>query len=111
MEDSRNFASGIRPSFYVNYESFRRTEDGFRGEKIGFIKTASPLPELPEGQSHYNNPRISFNGKHWFISVGIERPEEKVELTSTVLGIDVGIKVRPMSRTEPGIPTLINQRK
>lgn len=48
---------------------------------------------LADGQSHYNNPRISFNGKHWFISVGIERPEEKVELTSTVLGIDLGIKV------------------
>lgn len=49
--------------------------------------------KLADGQSHYNNPRISFNGKHWFISVGIERPEEKVELTSTVLGIDLGIKV------------------
>lgn len=49
--------------------------------------------KLADGQSHYNNPRISFNGKHWFISVGIERPEEKVELTSTVLESDLGIKV------------------
>lgn len=49
--------------------------------------------KIGDGQSHYNNPRISFNGKHWFISVGIERPEEKVELTSTVLESDLGIKV------------------
>lgn len=82
-----------KPSFYVNYESLTKTENGFRGEKIGFVRTASPLPDLPKGQAHYSNPRVSYDGKHWYISVGIEVPEEKAELTSTVLGIDLGIKV------------------
>ena len=82
-----------KPSFYVNYESLTRTEEGFRGEKIGRVRTAQPLPELPEGQNHYSNPRVSYDGKHWYLSVGIEVPEEKAELTSTVLGIDLGIKV------------------
>lgn len=82
-----------KPSFYVNYESMKRTEGGFCGEKIGRVRTASPLPDLPEGQEHYSNPRISYDGKHWYLSVGIEVVEEKAELTSTVLGIDLGIKV------------------
>ncbi|OLU36393.1 transposase, partial [Erysipelotrichaceae bacterium NYU-BL-E8] len=80
-------------SFYVNYESLKKTDDGFRGEKIGCVQTAHPLPDLPEGQAHYSNPRVSYDGKHWYLSVGIEVPEEKAELTSTVLGIDLGIKV------------------
>lgn len=82
-----------KPSFYVNYESLIRTDEGFRGEKIGCVQTAHPLPDLPKGQAHYSNPRISYDGKHWYLSVGIEVPEEKAELTSTVLGIDLGIKV------------------
>lgn len=82
-----------KPSFYVNYESLKKTDDGFRGEKIGCVQTAHPLPDLPEGQAHYSNPRVSYDGKHWYLSVGIEVPEEKAELTSTVLGIDLGIKV------------------
>lgn len=80
-------------SFYVNYESLKRTEEGFCGEKIGFVRTASPLPDLPEEQAYYSNPRISYDGKHWYLSVGIEIPEEKAELTSTILGIGLGIKV------------------
>ena len=40
----------------------------------------------------YNNPRISFDGKYWYISVGIEKENPKVELTEESIGIDVGIK-------------------
>jgi len=35
-----------KPSFYVNDESFSRRNGGFRGEKIGFVKTSEPLPKL-----------------------------------------------------------------
>lgn len=82
-----------KPSFYINYETLIKTDEGFRGEKIGCVQTAHPLPDLPKGQNHYNNPRISYDGKYWYLSVGIEVPEEKAEFTSTVLGIDLGIKV------------------
>ena len=40
----------------------------------------------------YTNPRISFDGKYWFISVGIEKEKPIVELTTESIGIDVGIK-------------------
>jgi putative transposase len=40
----------------------------------------------------YSNPRISFDGKYWYISVGIEQEINKPELNDFTLGIDVGIK-------------------
>lgn len=78
-------------SFYVNYESLKRVNGGFQGEKIGFVKTTQPLPKLT-GNQKYSNPRISYDGKNWFLSVGYEIDEEEVELSNESLGIDVGVK-------------------
>ena len=80
-----------KDSFYVNYESLKRTKGGFRGEKIGNVKTCSALPKIKKGE-HYSNPRISFDGKNWYLSVGYEKEFEKAELTDESLGIDLGIK-------------------
>ena len=80
-----------KPSFYVNYENLRRVEGGFRGEKLGIIKTTQPLPRIPKG-SHYKNPRISFDGKYWYLSFSYEVPEISVELTDLVIGVDLGVK-------------------
>lgn len=78
-------------SFYVNYESLKRVEGGFKGEKIGFVKTTQPLPKLV-GNQKYSNPRISYDGKNWFLSIGYEVDVEDVELSHESLGIDVGVK-------------------
>ncbi|OON99041.1 MAG: transposase, partial [Epulopiscium sp. Nele67-Bin004] len=78
-------------SFYVNYESLTKTDIGFQGEKIGEIKTVEPLPKIKKGKK-YSNPRISYDGKNWFLSVGYEIKQKKVPLTKVNLGIDVGIK-------------------
>ena len=80
-----------KPSFYVNYESLRRVEDGFVGERLGIIKTTQSLPRIPKG-THYKNPRISFDGKYWYLSFSYEVPEISVELTDLVIGVDLGIK-------------------
>ena len=80
-----------KDSFYVNYESLKRTKDGFRGEKIGNVKTCGSLPKIKKGE-HYSNPRISFDGKNWYLSVGYEKEFEKAELTDESLGIDLGVK-------------------
>lgn len=80
-----------KPAFYVNYESLVRKPGGFHGEKIGFVKTATALPKLAKGK-RYANPRISFDGKHWYLSVGYEVKPDEVELTNESLGIDLGVK-------------------
>ena len=57
-------------------------------EKIGWVKTSEQLP----CDTSYSNPRITFDGKYWYVSVGIETETEEVELSGEVIGIDVGIK-------------------
>ena len=80
-----------KPSFYVNYESLMKVDGGFRGERLGFVKTTQPLPKIPKG-NHYMNPRISFDGKYWCLSFTYEVPEVSVELTDSVIGVDLGVK-------------------
>lgn len=80
-----------KPSFYVNYERLRRVNGGFIGERLGFVKTTQPLPKIPKG-THYKNPRISFDGKYWYLSISYEVPDVSVELTDSVVGVDLGIK-------------------
>ena len=76
-------------SFYVNHETLKRTAEGFRGERLGIVKTAYPLPKI---EGHYSNPHISFDGKHWFLSISFEVKPPKVKLTDETVGIDLGVK-------------------
>ena len=78
-------------SFYVNYETLSRRNGGFHGEKIGFVRTSEPLPKLPKG-TKYSNPRISFDGKYWYLSFSYEVSEQSCELTGESIGIDLGVK-------------------
>ena len=80
-----------KPSFYVNYESLKRTPNGFQGEKIGVVKTRELLPKIPNGDK-YRSPRISFDGRFWYLSVGYEVERVDTKLSDTRLGIDLGIK-------------------
>lgn len=56
-------------------------------EKIGWVKTSE---QLPVGVK-YSNPRVSFDNKYWYLSVGIEQEKQRQELTDVSLGIDLGI--------------------
>ena len=79
-------------SFYVNYETLRKTKDGFKGEKLGNVKTFNPLPKLKHSK-HYSNPRISYDGKYWYLSVSYEiETLNSIQLSNEVIGIDLGIK-------------------
>lgn len=81
-------------SFYINYESLSRKQGGFHGEKIGFVRTAQELPKITKGK-RYSNPRISFDGKYWYLGIGYEVEDNSCasqELTDEVIGIDLGVK-------------------
>ncbi len=86
------------PSFYLNYESFKATEYGFKGEKFkDIIKTSEPLPVLKDG-CLYKDPRVTHDGLYWYLSISYKEEDlvidqEVYELTDQVLGIDVGISV------------------
>jgi len=57
-------------------------------EKVGWIKTNE---QVPIGVK-YSNPRISYDNKYWYLSVGIEKEEIQEDLTDVSLGIDLGLK-------------------
>ena len=78
-----------KPSFYNDNCKLKVEDKSVLIEKVGWINI-KPY-SIPLGVK-YSNPRISFDGKYWYISVGIERELPNVELTNESLGIDVGVK-------------------
>ncbi|WP_060205464.1 RNA-guided endonuclease InsQ/TnpB family protein [Sporosarcina koreensis] len=77
-----------KPSFYNDNGKLEVKKNLVLIEKVGWIKTSE---QIPIGVT-YTNPRISFDNKYWYISVGIEQEFEQLELTDEIVGIDLGIK-------------------
>lgn len=77
-----------KPSFYNDTAKLKVKKNLVLIEKVGWIKTSE---QIPLGVA-YTNPRISFDNKYWYISVGIEQEFERPELTDEIVGIDLGIK-------------------
>ncbi|MEG1009907.1 MAG: transposase, partial [Clostridia bacterium] len=78
-----------KPSFYNDNIKLKVKDNAALIEKVGWItvkKNSIPM------NCKYTNPRISFDGKYWFIAVGIEKEMPLVELTTESIGIDVGVK-------------------
>ncbi|SHK35327.1 putative transposase [Hathewaya proteolytica DSM 3090] len=78
-----------KPSFYNDTSKLKVKESSVLIEKVGWVNTKKNSIPM---NCKYTNPRISFDGKYWFISVGIEKENPIVELTTESIGIDVGIK-------------------
>ena len=78
------------PKFYQDTEKIKFKDGKVRLEKIGWV-TLSEKDKIPEN-CKYTNPRVTFDGVHWYISVGIGAAQQSVELTGESIGIDVGIK-------------------
>jgi len=77
-------------SFYHDTEKLKVYEAEAHLEKVGRVKLAEHGMIPISGK--YTNPRITHDGKYWYISVGTEQEFEKPELTGETVGIDLGIK-------------------
>lgn len=78
-----------KPSFYNDNIKLKVDNKSVLIEKVGWIKTTEQIPINVK----YTNPRISFDNKYWYISVGIEQGNNIQELHKDLsIGIDVGIK-------------------
>ena len=77
-----------RPSFYNDPVKLKVKEKKVLIEKVGWIKTNEQIPI----DVKYNNPRVTYDNKYWYISVGIEVDKKEEELTDISLGIDLGLK-------------------
>src|SRR5690606_7667147 len=77
-----------KPSFYNDTDKLKVKDNLVLIEKVGWVKTSEQLPM----NTKYTNPRISFDGKYWYISVGIHKEKKPGELTDVSLGVDLGLK-------------------
>ncbi len=77
-----------KPSFYNDTSKLKVKEKKVLIEKVGWIKTNEQIPRNVK----YNNPRITYDNKYWYISVGVEVDKKQEELTNISLGIDLGLK-------------------
>ena len=93
-----------RPSFYADTSKIEFTETHVKLEKLTTSKKRNKqnfnLVKLAESgripvNAKYSNPRITFDGINWWISVGIEyiAYSKSAELpTNQGIGIDIGIR-------------------
>jgi len=90
-----------KPSFYIRYDKLQFTKSHVKLEKLtnsknknkqrfNWIKIAEK-DRVPTDCKYYN-PRCTFDGLHWWLSVGIEYPNNEVIPTNSGIGIDLGIK-------------------
>ena len=79
-----------KSSFYVDGWKLK-IEDGCI--KIPFCTKINLYEKdyIPEGLN-YQNPRITFDGIDWWISVGVKHEITKPKLTDEIIGIDLGLK-------------------
>ncbi len=92
FEDFPRFKSRKRSkiAFYNDPLKLKVTEDEVLIEKVGWVKLAEPN-RIPIGVK-YTNPRVTNDGKYWYLSVGVEEIESITENTGISIGIDLGLK-------------------
>ena len=91
-----------KPSFYQDVFKFKASQTHIKLEKIAdslrknriaasWVKLSEKgrIPIIDKG---YKNPRITFDGIYWYVSVGVEVPDKLSELMNDGIGIDLGIK-------------------
>ena len=74
---------------HVKLEGFSSSRKANK-QKLNWVRLAEP-GRIP-ADARYMNPRISFDGLNWWISVGIECPDSREELSEQGIGIDLGVK-------------------
>ena len=80
--------SKTRPSFYNDNCKLRVKDKKVLLEKIGWVKTSEQFPR----DMKLMNPRCTFDGRYWYLSVGVEYEKPEAKLGNEKLGIDLGIK-------------------
>ena len=87
------YQDGCKIKFSSTHVKIEKIADSKRPnkKKLNWIKL-SETNKIPQANS-YLNPRITFDGLHWYISVGVEHTDDIVRVpTGQGIGIDLGIK-------------------
>lgn len=79
-----------KPSFMPNYQAIKFNESQVKLPKIGIVKLSRKnyVPIVKK----YSNPRVTFDGLNWYISVGVEEDDNISNELHGTIGIDLGLK-------------------
>ena len=92
-----------KPSFYVDTAIIKITDTHVKLEKLttskksnkqklNYIKLAEKC-KIPIGNNtKYSNPRVTFDGLNWWLSIGVEEVETKHQNYTEGIGIDLGVE-------------------
>ena len=90
-----------KPSFYVDTDKIEISETHVKLEKIADSKRKNRAKanwvrlaehnRIPTNVK-YSNPRVTFDGLHWWLSVGVDVPNSADTSTNQGIGIDLGVK-------------------
>lgn len=92
----KNKASFYQDVFKIKFESNRMKLEGLAGSarknrcRFNYVKLAEK-DRIPT-DTKIANPRITFDGLHWWISIAIETTESKHIPKNDGIGIDLGLK-------------------
>lgn len=91
-----------KPSFYQDVFKLKVTDTHIKIEKISDSKKInkqklnwiklSERNRIPVTNNKYKNPRITFDGIHWYISISTEMSNKQTKPSNKGIGIDLGIK-------------------
>jgi len=92
-----------KQSFYVDTVKIKITDTHVKLEKLTTSKKSNrqklnwvKLAEkgrIPTGDNiKYSNPRVTFDGLNWWLSIGVEEVETKHQEYTDGIGIDLGVK-------------------
>ena len=78
------------PSFMPHYQAIRFNESQVKLPKVGIVKLSRKnyIPIVKK----YSNPRVTFDGLNWYISVGVEEDDYISSELNGTIGIDLGLK-------------------
>lgn len=89
-----------KESFYVRYDRIYSSDE----RHISFPNLEKPI-KISEsfifGRGSIKNPRVSFDGKYWYLSFSYEVEPVQEALTDEAIGIDLGLK--ELATTSQGV--------
>ncbi|MDR1701224.1 MAG: helix-turn-helix domain-containing protein [Sporomusaceae bacterium] len=86
-----------KPSFYNDNIKLKFQQEYFLLEKIGWVKISEPERITAD---KFHNPRISFDGKYWYLSVGIDTPKPEPLLSSATVSVKFAPPDLPVCQTK-----------
>ena len=80
-------------SFYSRYDKVKFYQNNTVNlEKIGKVRYKSSYNIELTQITKFSNPHVSYNGRCWILTIGVNIDDEIQKLTNEVIGIDLGIK-------------------